>query len=211
MKKHIVLAFVLAGCSILAARTISPRRVISNVEERLASEETVKVDFRETYTWTLTGEEQSLSGELLLSGKDRFRVTTEDQVIVSDGHVLWTYNQPSHRVLIDDLSDSENAILPRQILFQTTRDYEARIAGEVECDDRSCYELVFTSETGDVFFPMIRVWVDSKEWVPVKVEQTDLNENRTVYELLDVQVGFPAAEEAFRFSVPDGAEVVDMR
>ena len=147
MKLRLMILFVLLCVSFLWGKDISPKKVIENVEQVLTSSETVKVDFEETYVWVLTGEEQSIRGELLLAGKDRFRVTTEDQIIVSDGNVLWTYNRPSHRVLIDKLASSENAILPRQILFQYTRDYESRVIGENECDGKPCYELLFSSET----------------------------------------------------------------
>ena len=94
-------------------------------------------------------------------GKDRFRVTTEDQLIVSDGETLWTYSQPSHRVLIDDLSTTENTLLPRQILFQYTEDYQVSVIREENFVDKACYVLGFTPETGDVFFTEIMAWVAS--------------------------------------------------
>ena len=211
MIKRTALLLLILNASVSRGAEISPRRVIENVEKALTSEKTVRLDFEETYVWKLTGEEQSLRGELLLSGKDRFRVTTEDQIIVSDGNALWTYSKPSHRVLVDRLANSENAILPRQILFQYTRDYQSRVVGEGVYHEKPCYELLFTSETGDVFFPEIRVWIDSRDWMPIRVEQADLNDNRTVYTLENMQVGIAVEEDAFRFSVPEGAEVIDMR
>lgn len=190
---------------------VSPKEIIRNVERKLTSAKTVKADFEETYFWKLTGEEQAIKGVLLLEGKDRFRVTTEDQVIVSDGETLWTYSKPSHRVLIDRLEKSDNTILPRQLLFQHTKDYQARVSGEESVAGKACHVLVFTAETGDVFITRIKVWVDKKEWIPWKVEQVDLNENRTVYLLSDVQVGIPLDGKLFRFQIPEGAEVIDMK
>lgn len=209
--RRLILSVIMVCVSTGTALGISPKKVIENVENALTSSGTVRLDFQETYIWKLTGEEQSLQGELLLTDKDRFRVTTEDQIIVSDGRVLWTYSKPSHRVLIDNLSSSENAILPRQILFQYTQDYQSRVVGESLCNGKTCLELLFTSDTGDTFIPRIRVWVDSKAWIPVRVEQTDLNENQTVYLLENVQIDTPIDEEMFRFTIPDDAEVIDMR
>jgi len=197
--------------SLVWGRDVSPKKVIRNFEKKLNSAKTVRVDFQETYIWELTGEEQSLRGELLLEGENRFRVTTEDQVIVSDGETLWTYSKPSHRVLVDRLATSDDALLPRRVLFRYTQDYHVRMGGEEEILGRPCYVLIFTAETGDVFVPQVRVWIDKKEWIPRKVEQTDLNENRTIYLLYEVRLNVPLDEKIFRFTIPDGAEVIDMR
>ena len=190
---------------------ISPKKVISNVEKALISAKTVRVVFEEKYIWKLAGEEQSLKGELLLEGEDRFRVTTEDQIIVSDGDILWTYSEPSHRVLIDRLVNSDNTLLPRQFLFHYKKDYRSRLLGEEVILGRSCYVLEFTAETGDVFFTQINVWVDKMEWVPRKIEQIDLNENRTIYLLNEIEVGVTLKKDSFQFKIPDGADVIDMR
>ena len=192
------------------AKDISPDKVIKNVEKTLTDAKTVRIIFEQMYHWNLTGEQNTLKGELLLEGEDRFRVTTEDQVIVSDGETLWTYSKTSERVIIDRLDNSDNTLLPRQILFQYRRDYRSRIEGEENVLDRPCYRLVFTSETGDVFFTQIKAWVDKREWIPRKIEQIDLNENRTVYLLREVQIGMPLEEETFRFTIPDGVEVIRM-
>jgi len=195
----------------LFGANISPKKVIQNVEKKLTSAKTAKVKFQETYIWKLTGEKQSLKGELFLKGEDQFRITTEDQIIVSDGKFLWTYSKPSNRVLIDKLSNSKDTLLPRQILFQYTRDYTARMGGEEKILGKPCYLLVFEAGTGDVFIPRVKVWVDKKEWVPRKVEQTDLNENRTIYLLREIEVGIPLNKDMFKFVIPEGAEVIDLR
>ena len=191
-------------------KDISPDKVIKNVEKTLTEAKTVRVVFEQTYHWSLTGEENTLKGELLLEGEDRFRVTTEDQIIVSDGETLWTYSKTSRRVIIDRLDNSDNTLLPRQMLFQYRRDYRSRIEGEEVVLDRPCYRLVFTSETGDVFFTQIRAWVDKQEWVPRQIEQIDLNENRTIYLLREIQIGMDLKQDTFQFTVPDSVEVIRM-
>ena len=202
--------FVLFPACVFGA-DISPKKIIHNVEAKLASAETAKAKFEETYIWKLTGEKQSLKGELFLKGEDQFRIITEDQIIVSDGKSLWTYSKPSNRVLIDKLSNSKDALLPRQILFQYTRDYTAQISGEEKIFGEPCYLLIFEASTGDIFIPKIKVWVDKKAWLPRKVEQIDLNGNKTIYLLRKIEVGVALNKDLFRFAVPKGTEVIDLR
>jgi outer membrane lipoprotein-sorting protein len=197
--------------SLLAGADITPKKIVQNIEKKLDSAKTLKVAFRETYIWMLTGEEQSLEGELILESDDRFRVTTDDQVIVSDGKSLWTYSKPSNRVLIDVCDASEEALYPRRILFRYTKDYNVRLKGEESVLEKECYVLEFLASTAEEYFPQVTVWVDKTEWVPRKVEQVDLNENRTVY-LLNMLVFNPAVpKNTFEFTIPEGAEVIDMR
>ena len=195
----------------LMGKETDPSKIIQNVERKLTSAKSVKVIFQQTYIWQLTGEEQSLKGELLLQGENRFHITTEDQVIVSDGQTLWTYSKPSHRVLIDRLSDSDNTLLPQQILFQYTKSYFSKTIGEESMSGKNCAVVMFTTETGDVFFPEVRVWIEQDTWIPRKVEQIDINDNRTIYELNSVQFDLPVDLTVFNFIVPEGAEVIDMR
>ena len=189
----------------------SPKKIIKNVEKRLNAAKTVKISFVETYVWTMTGEEQSMEGELLLGEKDCFRIITEEQVIVSDGETLYSFNEPSNRVVLDRLANSDNTLLPRQILFQFKKDYQARVEGKENVGDILCTILLFTANTGDVFVPKIRVWVDTREWVPRKVEQIDLNENSVIYLLEEIEIDVPVKKDTFKIHIPEGAEVVDMR
>lgn len=196
---------------LMAAKETNPAKIIQNVEKKLDSAKSIRVVFKQTYIWELTGEEQSIEGELVLQGDDRFHVTTEDQIIVSDGQTLWTYSKPSQRVLIDRLSDSDNTLLPRQILFQYTRSYATRMVGEEVISGKTCAVVMLTEESGDAFFPEVTVWIEQDTWIPRKVEQVDINDNRTIYELNSVQFDLPMDASIFEFVIPEDTEVIDMR
>jgi outer membrane lipoprotein-sorting protein len=189
----------------------APRDVIRHVEKTLTSSRTVKVVFKETYIWTLTGEKQSLRGELLIMGEDRFFVNTEDQIIVSDGELLWTYSIPSERVLIDHLGVTDETLLPRQILFHFQEDYDIRLTGSETINEHDCWILHFTSQTGADYITEVKVWVDQKKWIPWKIEQTGMDENKTIFTLHEVQLGIEIPENRFQFTVPEGVDVIDMR
>ena len=214
MKIRSAWIFLVLGWSfsvVLFGKEISSDNIIQNVEKTFTSAKTLTIHFQQTYIWKLTGEEQVLEGELLMEGEKKFRVTTEDQVIVSNGTTLWTYSKPSHRVLVDKLVVSDDALLPRQILFRYTQDYRSRVTGEEVILENPCYKVVLIAKTPDVFIPQVCVWIDKKEWVPRKVEQIDIDENRTIFLLRSLQMNSILKEETFRFTVPEGAEVIHMQ
>ena len=190
---------------------LSSKKIIENLEKTISEKNTLKADFEETYIWELTGEKQTIQGEFILKGEDHFRITTNDQIIVSDGETIWMYNIPSHRVLIDRLVNSDDTILPRQILLKHQNNYRNQMIMEEKIFDHPCYVIQLTSETEDIFIPKVRVWVNQKNWIPQKIEQTDLNQNVTIYLLKKVELGIPVEDNQFRFQIPDSAEIIDMR
>ncbi len=207
---HVLICTILI-ISNLRSDEPSPKKIIDQVEGKLISGKNIKVQFEEMFIWKLAGEDQKIEGELFLRGDSKFCIITEDQKIVSDGVNLYTYNRLVNRVLIDRLEQSEDALLPRQILFQYTKNHRTRVLGKETISEYPCYVLEFTHETGEIYFPTVRVWVDEKAWVPRKIEQIDLYDNRTIYFLKNVEIGIELEEKQFRFTIPDSAEVIDMR
>jgi len=186
-------------------------KIIQNMEKVVNDVKTLHVVFEETYEWKLTGETSSIKGELFMQGQSRFKVTTEDQVIVSDGDTLWTYSIPSNRVLVDLVTHSNNALLPNQLLIQYTRDATARLLGEEAISGTSCHKLLFIANQEYAAFPETTVWIDKQKSLPRKIEQKDLNGNRTIYSIQQIDRDTPVPAGLFRFKIPENAEIIRMQ
>ncbi len=185
--------------------------IISRVEKAIQSYAALKIQFEEIYYWSLTGEENRLTGDMVLGQNNRFRIETEDQMIVSDGHTLWTYSKPSNRVLIDQIVETDQSLLPMQIFFRFTKEYNVESLGEEEIQGLNCQILKFKSKNEDELIPQITVWVDQQKWLPRRIEQMDLSENRSVYFLKQIEQMPSADKSYFTFQVPEDAEVIEMR
>ena len=196
--------------AILAAAD-SPDEIIKKVEKAIQSSSSLKIQFEEIYYWSLTGEENQLQGEMILGKDNRFRIETEDQTIVSDGKTLWTYSKPSNRVLIDEIMETDQSLLPMQIFFRFTKSYDAEWIGEETFQNMECHILKFLSQDEDEFIPEITVWVDQQEWLPRRVEQIDLSENRSVYLLKQIHQDHQVDAGTFQFQIPDSADVIRMQ
>jgi len=213
MSKYFWLTAIFTGLFYLcaSAKLPSPDKIIQNFEETIEKANTFKAEFTETYKWELTGEQQTMHGRFFLKGEDRFRIVTEDQVIVSDGQTIWMYNIPSERVLIDDLHNSEDTMLPRQVLLKHQDQYRSQVLEEERLHNQPCYVMLLTAEQENTFIPKVKIWIHKDQWTPQKIEQTDLNQNVTTYVLKNVELGVPMEEALFHFKMPENADVVDMR
>ena len=195
----------------LSAAGPDSEEIIRNVERVLTDQKTVKADFEELFVWQLVGEKQSIKGEFKLKGDSCFRITTADQIIVSDGIMLWTYSKPTNRVLIDKVENAENEWLPQKLFLKTRKEYHHRFVGEGKVSDRKCYIIDFQAIKDDTYFPKMKVWVDAEKWIPQRIEQTDISKNRVVYTLSDVQTGLALQDSIFQFKAPVEAEIIDLR
>jgi chaperone LolA len=190
---------------------IQSQEIIRNVEQKLSEKQTVTARFEELYVWKLTGEKQSIKGEFNLKGENRFRITTEDQLIVSDGKTLWTYSKPAGRVLIDKVENAENDWLPQKLFLKTRKEFRHRLSGEETLQARKCYVIEFDAENEDSYITKMKVWVDEETWLPGKIEQTDISKNKTVYTLSEIKAGLELEDSLFEFKPPEGTEIIDLR
>jgi outer membrane lipoprotein carrier protein len=190
---------------------IESQEIIRNVEQKLTEKQTVTARFEELYVWKLTGEKQSIKGEFSLKGESRFRITTDDQLIVSDGKTLWTYSKPAGRVLIDKIENAENDWLPQKLFLKTGKEFRHRLSGEETLQGRKYYVVDFDAEKEDSYITKMKVWVDEETWLPGKIEQTDISRNKTIYTLSEIKTGQELEDSSFEFKPPEGVEIIDLR
>lgn len=205
------LVIILSTSSFLFGSDITSKKIIQNVKDTMTSAKTLMIDFEEQYIWKLTDEKTFLKGQLTMEGEDRFRVTTEDQIIVSDGEMVWTYSIPSNRVLIDQLEKTMETLLPKRIFVHYTKDYTSRLLGEESVLSTDCYVVELCSEKSDEFISQVKVWIDKKKWVPKQIEQIDIMGNITRYLIHEIKMGIQIDKMLFSFEIPDDAEVIEMR
>jgi outer membrane lipoprotein carrier protein len=171
----------------------------------------LKGDFEQQYTWSLAGETQVLNGTLYLKKGDRYRVETPNQTIVTDGKTVWTYSLDKKQVFVDRLEKSKDNPLPRDLMLKYTRDYKPRLLRSEKIGASDCHVITLTPRDEDAYVQLVTAWIDKSTWLALRIEQTDLNDNKTAYLLKNAQRNVPLAEELFSFKIPADAEVVDMR
>ena len=206
---------ICVGLSLILALSLfgdtEEQKIIERVEKAVRSASTLSIHFTEKFIWKMTGEENTLSGTMLMAGEDRFRIETEDQILVSDGKTLWTYSKPANRVLIDKLAQTEESLLPRQLLLQYTKGYSAKRLPDETVLGIHCIVLLFTDTEGTSYYSKWELWVDPDTYLPRQLMQEDLSGNQNIYLLESVETGVKIDPDRFRFKIPEGADVIQMQ
>ena len=189
----------------------SVQKILQKFHARSQNIQTLQADFQQTFHWTMVDETQTFTGTLIIGRGDRFRLQTPEQVIVSDGKTLWTYDKGKNQVLVDDAQHSGDDLLPRKLLLKFEKNYTAVFLREEKVGGIPCYVIELTSKTDDTFIPKMTVWIDEKTYVTRRLRYTDVNENVTTYNLRKIKINQPVPESVFRYQIPKGVDVIDMR
>jgi len=218
MKKNSIVVIGMMGLILLAAnnsalskKKITARQILENVHQKVESIRTLVADFEETFHWVMIDEKQTFSGKLFIGEGDKFRLQTAEQVIVSDGKTLWTYDAGKKQVLIDNVNQSGDDLLPRRLLLKFQKNYQASLLNEETIDGRPCYVLELVSKSEDVFIPKMTVWIDTQTWLTKKLRYEDVNQNVTTYRLRKIKINQKIPEEIFHYKIPLNVQVIDMR
>jgi len=191
--------------------SIDAPEIVNKVKETYESTKNFSADFKQQFKWKLAGETQENVGKILLKDNDKFRIETEDQVIVSDGATLWTFSKMNNQVIIDNLSNADEVVLPREIFLRFSKKYKPLLLGKETLNNTECYVIQLIAESEDVFIKEMKLWIDKTNWLTQKIEQVDINKNITIYSLTNINTDLQIEDKAFDYKIPPNVEIIDMR
>jgi outer membrane lipoprotein carrier protein len=147
---------------------------------------------------------------MYLKNPDKFRIETDDEILVSDGELLWSYSKENEQVTKSRLDKSKNIFKPNQYLSNFRKEYEAKLTGEEKVDKIECYNLVLTPKKKDLFITRMTIWIDKKSGLAKKLKYQDSNDNQVLllFEGIKINKGIP--DSKFVFKAPPGVEELDL-
>jgi len=186
--------------------------IIKKVKDSYDDLKTFQADFNQESYWKLADNVHEQKGKIWLKGKDKFKIETEDQTVVSDGKTIWTHSQFNNQVIIDNVEKSgEDVRLPKDIFFKYSEDYTPIFVKDEKIDNQDCRVIELRAKMEDIFIKYMKIWINLKLSVPVKIEQVDINGNSTTFLLSNIQVNNTINDDLFVYKVPDSVEIIDMR
>ncbi len=197
--------------SLLALPDTKANSIISQVVKKYEDSKNIKVNFLQLFYWKLTDNKAEQSGTIWLEGKEKFKILTDNQLIISDGNTIWTFSKTTNQVIVDNLQSAEDVDLPKDILLNFSDKYHAEYIQDEKIDGIDFHLIKLTSKTEENFVREMRIWIDIKEKTVNKIEQLDLNNNTNTYLLRDFIFNVDLGAKFFKFEIPDSVEVIDMR
>ena len=153
---------------------------------------------------------RSMTGTIVMQ-KNKYRVETGDQTLVTDGKTTWAYSRQQKRVLVDNYQPDENAFSPDIFFMKQSQRFNVQKLTDQTVNGVACYQLKFTPKTRDALMKETIIWVRKNDNMPIKVNLLDQNNTRTELTLTNLQSNPAITGSTFSFTAPKGVQVVDLR
>lgn len=153
------------------------------------------------------------TGTLLMQGK-KYRISTKEQEIFSDGIDLWTYDPNTNEVQISKVDPSEDQITPQKLFSNFyDKDFLYKLNGEKKSGDKVLVEIEMTPTNKAKSFHKVIVLIDKGANTIVGTKVLEKNGNRFTYTVTHFNGNEPIAAKQFLFNAAEypGVEVIDLR
>lgn len=159
--------------------------------------------FEHHYMDAFTGESQYTRG-IIWIGKDRYKIISDENVMVVDGEVSRVYDSLKNRVIISDYVEEDDDFAPSRMLQGVNDSYKV---SESVSGGRT--EVRLATDDPFAIFTNVVIVLDEQN-IPQRITATDQVENELITQFHEGSFTLPG-ENLFRFTQPDGAEIIDLR
>lgn len=185
--------------------------LVEQLKKKYAEVSDAIVKFEQTVKFSSSKFEQSFSGTLYFKKKNKYKIETEQQTLVTDGTTSWLYSKVNKQVIIDKFKEDRNSITPDKFLLSISDEYIPIILKVEQSNGRKVYVLKLTPKNEDSVIESAKIWVTGDDFMITRVEITDVNGTLTTYSVKNVKLNSGIGDDIFRFSIPPDVKVVDLR
>jgi chaperone LolA len=191
-----------------AAAALTGAEAMARAREQFAASSTFAARFEKQLYWAALDKTQKLQGRIYTRKPDRFRVEVEGgDLVVADGQAIWVYSKKNQQVVVGEYNGEVRT--PWQVLLDYTAQWTPAGVEETRLEGRACYLLTLQPPGGGA--RQLKVWLEGRRWLLLRVEERDESGNLTTYTLREHQLGGALKPSLFRFVAPEGVEVIDRR
>jgi chaperone LolA len=186
--------------------------IIEEVQDLYEEIEYFSADFIQKEQFKITGSENETSGKIYIKNGTEYRLETEDQTVVTDGKVVWSYSHHNNQVIIDNVKEGDASTLPRDMLFKYPKNYFSTLLKEENIGNNKYYVVKMTpKEDVHGYIKSLKIWVNTETYLINKMEYDDLNDNTSLFLINKMDTKSELPDSLFIFNPPSQSEIIDMR
>jgi outer membrane lipoprotein carrier protein len=206
----VVLVVFAAMIPFLYAVNITAKEIIEKVQSKYDKMNNVVLGFSQNVKFKVSKTEQQSAGTLYFKKKNKYRIETDQHIIVTDGKTSWSYSPQNKQVIVDNYKEDKHSLSPEHLLISYPQDYYSSLVGEEKIGSESTYLLKLTPKEDNSFATKMKIWI-SKNWIIKRIETTDISGVTTTYTIKDVQIDKGIADAKFEFKPPQDVDIIDLR
>ncbi len=215
MKFHYIITLVVVNASIVLMpyqgfSDDSAESILKKVEKKYDTIKDITLTFDQHVQYGVTKAEQSFSGKLIMKKGNKYRIELEDQAIITDGKVVWSYTKNNNQVIINTYKEDPRSFSPDKVLVNVPHRFSVTLLSkeEIQGEQISILKLIPNDAKSNVQW--MKVWV-GEEWTMKKIQMFDMSDNLMTYTVNTMKINTGVNDSEFKFAIPAGVEVIDLR
>jgi chaperone LolA len=189
----------------------SGKEIIESLRKKYASIDDAVVKFEQTVKYGVSKFEQSFSGTFYFKKKNKYRIETDQQIVVTDGVTSWLYSKVNNQVIIDKYREDKDISSPEKFLLSISDEYIPVILRTERNEGKRIYILKLTPRDENSSIESAKIWIIEGDLQITRVEITDISGTVTTYSVKSIKINSGVEDSIFKFSIPSGVKVVDLR
>ena len=202
-----VAAWLLACPSVFA---LTAQEAMAKSKAWFKTSKAWSLDFKLQVIYAESPDIASQQGSLLVADGNRFKLDIAGIKFYSDGESLWQYNVDQKQVLIKAVEDLSSSLHPSELLFKYLN-CNAEKLGEGEFSGKKLWVLTLNPSKYAGQFTKMEVWLDKKDFSPVRLYTVDPSGNASWYNIVNLKVVKKYSDDEFRYKAIKGVDEIDMR
>jgi outer membrane lipoprotein carrier protein len=175
--------------------------LLKNIQEKFNSISDLSADI----TRSVNGK-VNFKGKIYYKKENHLRFEFDNVLVISDGNTSWNYNKKQNKVIISDYDSEGRGILSiRQLIFEFPEDCKL---STYESEGKKVLGLI--PKDNSFSFNSVKLFTEPDNLI-TKILIDDPATGTVQIDLSNYQLDKNLADSYFRFSPPDGSQVIDLR
>lgn len=209
---HLVVFSVIFLSSLLQAQQYTAEYIMDQIRKTYSSVDGASAQFQQTVSLRFgkPGQGQVQRGTVKIKKGNKYRIETQDQLVITDGKTIWVISKLQKQVLIDTIKDYRNSFSPDKLLLGMPEDFSITDVAQ-EKDLLKVTLKALSKRSRSYHSTAITAWVRPQTWIVERVIYTDRNQHQYEVTLSQIQLHQQFGDEEFRY-IPEGTmKVIDLR
>lgn len=187
---------------------INPETFIKEVQKQYTNLNNFVIEFtQEIFSYAIEGK-QELKGKLYYSKPNNYRVEINEHLIVCDGEVVHNYSKKARRVVITNFE--KNFFSPQNLLVEVPKYSKVELTGMESLNNKNLYKFSLLPSPSNPEFKSMKLWIDETRTI-WKIQTEDWAGNHYAFIIHKFSSEQDLKSDLFKFKIPSGVKVVDLR
>jgi outer membrane lipoprotein carrier protein len=189
------------------------KQILDEVSANTKKHKAFKAVFSSLMENKQDGMEISQKGSVTIMG-NKYILELDEQKIISDGKLSWTFLAADNEVHINDVSDADDVIKPEEFFTIWEKDFKYQLKGEVTENNIKVHVIhLHPMDPRDKGYHTIKMFIDKEKKQIVKIKVVGKDGTDYTYTITSFQPvsNLTDADFTFQKSKYPGIDVIDMR